>query len=439
MNSYVEKILNEEINKHPEELEFNQALEEVLKTISVIFDNHPEYEEMKILEKLVTPDNIVKFKVDLKRDNGDLETYDGYRVQFNNSVGVYKGGLRFNSHVNESVLKALGFEQTFKNALTGLAMGGAKGGSNFDPKGKSEEEIKRFCESFMQGLANHIGEGKDVPAGDLGVGAREINYLYDAYKKIKNNDEEGFITGKPIEKNGSLVRKEATGYGLVYLLNEIIKIHPISHEIRVIISGSGNVAIYTAEKCKELGMKVVGMSDSKGYIIDENLDLEQIKVIKEQKRGKLSEYSKGIYHEGSIYDAEIKADIAIPCGCQNEIDIKRAQNLVKNGIKIVIEGANMPDENDAIRYYLKNNIVFVPGKAANAGGVSVSFFEMEQNRLKEKWNFEKVDTLLKTTMINIHNQCLEAMKEYKLDSHDYLRAANLASAKIVIDKLIKRQ
>lgn len=439
MNKYVEKILNDEIEKHPNELEFNQALEEVLKTISVIFDKHPEYENMKVLEKLVKPDKLIEFKINLLRDNGNLETYDGYRIQFNNSVGVYKGGLRFNSHVNESILKALGFEQTFKNALTTHPMGGAKGGSNFDPKGKSEEEIKRFCTEFMKGLAEHIGEDKDVPAGDLGVGSREINYLFDAYKDIKKNNELGFITGKPIEKGGSLVRKEATGYGLVYLLQEIIKIHPISSEKRVIISGSGNVAIYTAEKCMNLGLKVVGISDSKGYILDENLDLEQIKVIKEQNRGNLSEYRGGFYQNGSIYDAEINAEIAIPCGCQNEINLERAKKLVKNGVKIVIEGANMPNDNDAIRYYLKNEIVFVPGKAANAGGVSVSFFEMEQNKLREKWDFEKVDTLLKETMISIHNQCLNAMKEYNLKNYDYLRAANIASATTVINKIIKRQ
>lgn len=439
MNTYVEKILNEEINKHPDELEFNQALEEVLKTISIIFDNHPEYEGMRVLEKLVEPDHKINFKVNFKNDQGQEEVYDGYRIQFNNCVGVYKGGLRFNKNVNESILKALGFEQTFKNALTTLPIGGAKGGSNFDPKGKSEEEIKRFCTEFMKHLKDYIGENVDVPAGDLGVGSREVNYLFDAYKQMKQNDELGFITGKPIDKGGSLVRKEASGYGVGYLLEEIIKIHPISDKKRVIVSGAGNVAIYTVEKCQQLGLHVVGISDSKGYILDENLDLEQIKIIKEQKRGNLSEYKGGIYQNGSIFDANIPIDIAIPCACQNEIDLEKAKNLVKNGVKIVIEGANMPNENDAIRYYLKNNVVFVPGKSANAGGVSVSFFEMEQNRLKEKWSFEKVDTLLKDTMISIHNQCLKAMDEYNLERHDYLRAANIASATTVINKLIKRQ
>lgn len=438
MNSYIEEILKKEKEKNPNQKEYIQALEEVLSSISIIFDNHPDYQEKKILEKLVEPDRIIRFKVPLTRDDGTKEEYDGYRVQHNNVVGVYKGGLRFNANVNESILKFLAFEQMFKNALTTLPMGGAKGGSNFNPKDKSEEEIKRFCFEFMKNLAPHIGEGLDVPAGDLGVGAREINYLFDAYKEIKKNEELGFITGKPIEKGGSLARKEATGYGLIYFVEEILKLHPIKKP-RVIVSGSGNVALYAAIKAKELGYKVIGMSDSKGYVIDEDLDIGLIKQTKETNRLSLKEYPKGEYHEGSIYDHEIDVDIVLPCATQNEIDLERAKRLVRNGVKIVAEGANMPNDNEAIKYYKDNKIIFVPGKASNAGGVSVSYLEMEQNRLKEKWTFEEVDNKLKNIMKSIHTQCLDAIKEYNLESFDYVTAANLASATKIINILLKKE
>lgn len=436
MNSYVERILVEAKTKHSGKKEYLQALEEVLASISVIFDLHPEYEEKKVIERLINPDRIIKFKVNLTRDNGTQEEYDGYRVQHNNLLGVYKGGLRFNLHVTESVMQALAFEQMFKNSLTTLPMGGAKGGSNFDPKGKSEEEIKRFCFAFMKELYPYVGKSIDVPAGDIGVGTREINYLFDAYKEYTQSEDLGFISGKPIEKGGSLVRKEATGYGLVYFLKEVLKLHPIKNP-RVIISGSGNVAIYTAEKCLQEGFKVIGMSDSKGYIIDEDLDLDLIKEIKEIKRTSLKEYPKGIYHEGSIYDADLKANIVLPCGTQNEINLERAKRLVNNGVKIVVEGANMPNDNEAIKYYLSNNIIFVPGKASNAGGVSVSFLEMEQNRLKEKWSFEEVDTKLKNIMVSIHEQCLKAMRDYNLSNNNYLSAANIASATRLIDRILE--
>ena len=438
MNSYIEEILKKEKEKNPNQKEYIQALEEVLSSISIIFDNHPDYQEKKILERLVEPDRIIRFKVSLTRDDGTKEEYDGYRVQHNNVVGVYKGGLRFNTNVNESILKFLAFEQMFKNALTTLPMGGAKGGSNFNPKDKSEEEIKRFCFEFMKNLAPHIGEGLDVPAGDLGVGARELNYLFDAYKEIKKNEELGFITGKPIEKGGSLARKEATGYGLIYFVEEILKLHPIKNP-RVIVSGSGNVALYAATKAKELGYKVIGMSDSKGYVIDEDLDIGLIKQTKEINRLSLKEYPKGEYHEGSIYDHEIDVDIVLPCATQNEIDLERAKRLVRNGVKIVAEGANMPNDNEAIKYYKDNKIIFVPGKASNAGGVSVSYLEMEQNRLKEKWTFEEVDNKLKNIMKSIHAQCLDAIKEYNLESFDYVTAANLASATKIINILLKKK
>lgn len=436
MNAYVEKVLTEAKDKYADQKEYLQALEEVLSSISVIFDRHPEYEEKKILEKLIEPDRVISFDVYLANDKAELEKYRGYRVQHSNAVGVYKGGLRFNPSVNESILKFLGFEQTFKNALTGLPMGGAKGGSNFNPKGKSDAEIMRFCYAFMRELAPHIGEDRDVPAGDLGVGAREINYLFDAYQTIKKNDEIGFITGKPTDKGGSLVRKESTGYGLVYFVEEILKEHPINNP-RVIISGSGNVAIYALEKCKELGLKVVGISDSKGYILDENIDIDLIKEIKEVKRASLKEYRKG-YHEGSIYDRDIRADIVLPCATQNEINLNRAKRLVRNGVKIVAEGANMPDDNDAINYYKEKKIIFVPGKAANAGGVSCSFLEMQQNRLKQSWKFEEVDKQLKDIMHNIFEKCKKAMRDYSLQDYDFVSAANIASATIVIDKMLEK-
>ena len=438
MNSYVERVLANAKKEHGEKKEYIQALEEVLATSSVIFDKHSEYEEKKVLERLINPDRIVKFKVSFTRDDGSKEEYDGYRVQHNNLLGVYKGGIRFNSQVNESIMRALAFEQTFKNSLTTLPMGGAKGGSNFDPKGKSEEEIKRFCYAFMKELYPYVGVGNDVPAGDLGVGTREISYFFDAYKEFVDTDELGFISGKPIEKGGSLVRKEATGYGLVYFLEEVLKLHPIDNP-RIIVSGSGNVAIYTAEKCLQNGYKVIGMSDSKGYVIDEDLDIDLIKKIKEVDRGSLKDYPKGEYHEGSIYDTDLKVDVVLPCGTQNEINLERAKRLVNNGLKIVLEGANMPDDNEAIKYYLGNNIVFVPGKASNAGGVSVSFLEMEQNRLKEKWSFEEVDNKLKDIMKAIHKQCIDTMKEYKLKDSNYLAAANIVAVTRVINKIIKEK
>lgn len=435
MNLYIKRVLRKAKMEYACQAEYLQALEEVLLSLSPIFDKHPEYENEHVLEKLIEPNNTIHFDVEYKKDDGTLEKLDGWRIQFNNAVGVYKGGLRFHPSLNESILKGLGFEQIFKNALTTLPIGGAKGGSNFNPKEKSDNEIQRFCYAFMEKLAPYIGEDKDVPAGDIGVGAREINYLYDAYKEIKKNDEKGFITGKPINKGGSLARKEATGYGLVYLLEEIIKNNPIEKP-RVIVSGAGNVAIYTAEKCKQLGYQVVAMSDSKGYIIDEDLDLELIKKIKEEKRASLEEYTKG-YHQGSVYDTDIKVDIVIPCGTQNEINLDRAKRIVNNGVKIVLEGANLPNDNEAINYYKENKIIFVPGKASNAGGVATSFLEMEQNRLNEKWSFDKVDNKLKQIMKDIHKQCIDTMEEYSIPKYDYAKAANIAAANRVIKEMIK--
>ena len=437
MNNYVCRVISEVKEKYPTQKEYIQAVEEVLNSISAIFDKHPEYEKMGILEDLVNPDRIINFKVPFVNSDGVKEVYRGFRVQHNNAVGPYKGGLRFHPSVNESIMKFLAFEQTFKNSLTTLPMGGGKGGSDFNPKGKTDEEIKRFCDAFMKELCKYIGEGVDVPAGDLGVGAREIENLYYAYKKYKTEDEEGFITGKPVPLNGSLGRKEATGYGLVYFLVEVLKRKPIENP-RVIVSGSGNVAMYAAEKCLQLGYKVIGMSDSNGYILDDDLDLEAIKELKEVKRASLKEYPKGTYKEGSIYDEEdLKVDIVLPCATQNEINLERAKRLVRNGVQIVAEGANMPNDNEAITYYKENGIVFVPGKASNAGGVSTSFLEMEQNRLHEKWSYEEVCSKLENIMKDIHKQCIEAIEEYNLDKYDYVSGANLAGASRVINEMIK--
>ena len=436
MNAYVQKVVDDVKREYPWQKEYIQAVEEVLDSISIIFDKHPEYEKMGVLERLVTPDRIISFKVPVEMDDGHVEVYHGYRVQQSNLNGPYKGGLRLNPTVNESIMKFLAFEQVFKNALTTCPMGGGKGGSNFNPKGKSEEEIKRFCYSFMKELHKYIGEGIDVPAGDIGVGAREITHFYNAFKEYDDRkDEEGFITGKPVAMGGSLARTEATGFGLVYFVEEILKRKPIENP-RVVVSGSGNVAIYAAKKCQQLGWKVVGMSDSKGYILDEDLDVEEVRVLKEEKRTSLKEYSKGEYHEGSIYDTDLDVDIALPCATQNEINLERAKRLVKNGVKVVAEGANMPDDNEAIKYYKENGVIFAPGKAANAGGVATSYLEMEQNAAKVKWSFEEVDGKLNNIMKAVHKQCLDAINEYGLDEFDYVASANIAGATIVINEMI---
>ena len=437
MNAYLERVVNDLKKKYPNQPEYLQAVEEVMGSISIIFDKHPEYEKMAIAERLVNPDRIVHFKVPVRMDDGRVDVYDGWRIQQNNYVGPYKGGLRLNPSVNEGILKFLAFEQVFKNALTTCPMGGGKGGSNFDPKGKSEEEVKRFCYAFMKELHKYIGEGVDVPAGDIGTGAREITHFFNAFREYDDRkDELGFITGKPIPMGGSLVRTEATGYGLVYLVEEILKRKPINNP-KVVVSGSGNVAIYCAKKCQQLGWKVVGMSDSKGYILDDNLDVEQVRVIKEEKRGSLADYKGGEYHTGSIYDVDLNVDIALPCATQNEINLERAKRLVKGGVKIVAEGANMPDNNEAIAYYKETGVIFAPGKAANAGGVATSYLEMEQNAKKEKWTFEEVDAKLQGIMQAIHKQCLDATHEYNLDEFDYVGGANIAGATKVINLMVK--
>ncbi len=439
--NYCERI-EEEVKKKDSDMPvFLQALHEVLGSTQMIFDKHPEYEKMGILERLIEPDRIIQFKVPWVDDHGVTHVNRGFRVQYNHVLGPYKGGLRFHPSVNMDTLRFLGFEQVFKNALTTLPMGGAKGGSDFDPKGKSDMEVMRFCQSFMLELNRYIGPDEDVPAGDMGVGGREIGYLYGMYLRIRNCAERGVLTGKGIGYGGSLARKEATGYGLIYFLNEMLEAQHIAREgKRVLVSGSGNVAIYAAEKAMQCGMKVIGMSDSKGYILDEELDLEAVKEIKENRRGSLKEYptlcGHGLYKEGSVYDVDVKCDIALPCGTQNEINGERAKRLIKNGVIAVAEGANMPDDNEAIEEYLKNGILFAPGKAANAGGVATSGLEMSQNSLRLSWSFEEVDQRLHDIMVSIHKQCQKAMDEYGLDRKNYVAAANIAGMQKVIDAMI---
>ncbi|MBQ6654633.1 MAG: NADP-specific glutamate dehydrogenase [Erysipelotrichaceae bacterium] len=438
-SSYIERILHQiEIND-PEQPEFIQAVTEVLTSLQAVIEAHPEYEKQAILERLIEPERTIIFKVPVEMDDHHVEVYRGFRIQHSSALGPYKGGIRFNPNVNLSVMKFLAFEQTFKNALTGLPLGGGKGGSNFDPKGKSEGEIRRFCESFMTELYRHIGPEKDVPAGDMGVGGREIGYLYGTYHRLLAESRLGAITGKGVGYGGSLARKEATGYGLVYFVSEVLKNHPIDKP-RAVISGSGNVAIYACQKARELGWKVIGMSDSKGYILDEDLDLETVRKIKEEMRVSLEKYPEmaghGIYGTGSIYDTDFKADIVMPCACQNEIDLRRAKHLKESGVQIVAEGANMPDSNEAIAFYKENGVIFVPGKASNAGGVATSGLEMSQNGQHLGWSFEEVDNRLHHIMISIHQQCRDACRKYGLPEDDYVSGANIAGFTRVVEAMI---
>lgn len=439
--NYVDRIIASYQEKDEMMPEFIQALKEVLNSTRIIFDAHPEYEKMGVLERLCEPERVIMFRVPWVDDNGQVHVNRGYRVQFNGALGPYKGGLRFHPSVNLSILKFLGFEQVFKNALTTLPIGGGKGGSDFDPKGKSDNEIMRFCQSFMSELYRHIGADVDVPAGDMGVGAREIGYMFGQYRKLANMNTAGVITGKGVRYGGSLCRTQATGYGLIYFVLEMLKeVNKDPKDLRTVISGSGNVAIYACEKAQEYGMKVVAMSDSKGYILDEDLDLAVIKEIKEVERGSLSTYVEkcghGTYHEGSIYDCDIACDVVLPCATQNEINLERAKRIVRNGCWLVAEGANMPDDNEAIAYYLENKILFAPGKAANAGGVATSALEMSQNSMRYSWSFEEVDEKLHNIMISIHKQCREMIEEYNLETHNYVAGANIAGMSKVIDAML---
>ena len=427
--AYVEQVLENLIAQNPGEKEFHQAATEVLTTLAPVIEKNPEYQKVSLLERLVEPERQFKFRVPWVDDNGKVHVNRGYRVQFNSAIGPYKGGLRFHPSVNLGIIKFLGFEQIFKNSLTGLPIGGGKGGSDFDPKGKSDREVMAFCQSFMTELSKYIGADTDVPAGDIGVGAREIGFMYGQYKRITGLYE-GVLTGKGLTYGGSLARTEATGYGLVYLMAELLKQNGNSIEGKtIVVSGSGNVAIYATEKAQQLGGKVVAMSDSNGYIYDaDGIDLAIVKEIKEVKRGRIKEYvdykKTAQYTEGKgIWN--IPCDIALPCATQNELDEEDAKTLVKNGCIAVGEGANMPSTIEATNVFQANNVLFAPGKAANAGGVATSALEMSQNSMRLSWTFEEVDQKLQGIMVNIFNHISEAAKAYGMDKN-YVAGANIA-------------
>lgn len=426
--------------RNPHETEFLQAVEELFSTLEPVFEAHPEYIEENILARIVEPERIISFRVPWTDKYGNVQVNRGYRVQFNSAVGPYKGGLRFHPTVNQSILKFLGFEQIFKNVLTGLPIGGGKGGSDFDPKGKTDAEIIRFCQSFMTELQKHIGPSLDVPAGDIGVGGREIGYMYGQYKRLRQFDA-GVLTGKPLGFGGSLIRPEATGYGLVYFTDNMLAANGKSFKDQtVLISGSGNVAQYAVQKATELGAKVISVSDSNGYIIDETgIDFDLLVDIKEKRRARLTEYATekatAKYFEGSVWNYDGKADIALPCATQNEINGEQAAALVKNGVYCVAEGANMPSDLDAIKVYKENGVLYGLAKAANAGGVAVSALEMSQNSLRLSWTREEVDGRLKDIMANIFNTAKETAEKYDLGT-DYLAGANIAAFEQIADSMI---
>ncbi len=437
--SYVQRVIDQVKEKNAEQPEFIQAVTEVLTSLEPVINAHPEYEAASLLERLVEPERIIMFRVPWVDDNGKVQVNRGFRVQFNSCIGPYKGGLRLHPSVNLGIIKFLGFEQIFKNSLTTLPMGGGKGGCDFDPKGKSDGEVMRFCQSFMTELYRHIGADTDVPAGDIGTGAREIGFMFGQYKRLKNVWE-GVLTGKGLSYGGSLARTEATGYGLVYFVQEYLNCHYDSFEGKTVaVSGSGNVAIYATEKAQQLGAKVVTLSDSTGWIYDPaGIDVALVKQIKEVERGRISEYAKrreGVeYHDGrGVWS--VKVDIALPCATQNELLIDDAKQLVANGAKIVAEGANMPTTMDATDYLMENGVVFMPGKAANAGGVATSGLEMSQNSERLSWTFEEVDEKLHGIMKNIYHAADDAAKEYGVEGN-YVMGANIAGFKKLADAMM---
>ncbi|MGC8579601.1 MAG: NADP-specific glutamate dehydrogenase [bacterium] len=429
-NEIIDSVYQEVIRRNPGEEEFHQAVREVLASLPPVLVKHPEFAENKILERLCEPERQIIFRVPWQDDKGTININRGFRVEFNSALGPYKGGLRFHPSVSLSVVKFLGFEQIFKNALTGLPLGGGKGGSDFDPKGKSENEIMRFCQSFMTELYRYLGEYTDVPAGDIGVGTREINYLFGQYKRITNKYESPTLTGKGLHTTGSLVRTEATGYGLVYFLDKMLQTKKISLDgLTCIVSGSGNVAIFAIEKLHHLGAKVIACSDSSGYVYDKNgIDLDTLKEIKLNHRGRISDYinyKKDAYFKehGNIW--EIPCKVALPCATQNEINGKDAQMLVKNGCVAVAEGANMPSTPEAIKVFKESNVLFGPGKAANAGGVATSALEMQQNASRDSWSFKYTNNRLKEIMESIHDVCYSTAEEFGIKG-DYVQGANIA-------------
>ena len=437
--TYTERVLQQLIARNPGEPEFHQATQEVLQSLELVVEKRPEIEKSGLLERLVEPERQIIFRVPWVDDNGNVQVNRGFRVQFNSAIGPYKGGLRLHPSVNLGVIKFLGFEQVFKNSLTGLPIGGGKGGSDFDPKGKSDREVMAFCQSFMTELYRHIGADTDVPAGDIGVGAREIGYLYGQYKRITGLYE-GVLTGKGLTYGGSLARKEATGYGLLYFTEEMLKTNGIQLAGKTVaVSGAGNVAIYAAEKATELGAKVVTMSDSTGWIYDaEGIDLAAIKEIKEVNRQRLTEYKKyrpnSEYHEGKGVWS-VKVDIALPCATQNELHLDDAKALVANGVIAVAEGANMPTTLEATKYLQEHGVLFAPGKASNAGGVATSALEMSQNSMRLSWTFEEVDARLKDIMVGIFHNAADAAAKYGF-ANNYVVGANIAGFTKVADAML---
>ena len=439
--TYVERVLDDLKTRNPGEKEFHQAATEILLTLEPVINAHPEYEKAALLERFTEPERTILFRVPWVDDNGNVHVNKGYRVQFNSAIGPYKGGLRFHPSVNLSVIKFLGLEQILKNSLTGLPIGGGKGGSDFDPKGKSDREIMAFCQSFMTELFRHIGADTDVPAGDIGVGAREVGYLFGQYKRIRD-EHVGVLTGRGLSYGGSLIRKEATGYGLIYMTAEAMKQRGDSFEGKVtVISGSGNVAIYACEKAQQLGAKVVAMYDSNGYIYDPNgIQLDVIKQIKEVERARIKVYADRVkgskYVEGCKGIWTIPCDVALPCATQNEIDAESAAALVKNGVKYVGEGANMPSTLEAIATFQKaDGVVFLPAKAANAGGVATSALEMAQSSGRLFWAAEEVDAKLKTIMVNIYHNIDNAAKKYGFEGN-YVMGANIAGFEKVAEAMM---
>ena len=439
-SEYLEKVYKNLEKRNPGQKEFLQAVSEVFTSLEPVVAKHPEIEQNAIMERITEPERFVQFRVAWVDDSGKVQVNRGYRAQFNSAIGPYKGGLRFHPSVNESVIKFLGFEQIFKNSLTGLPMGGAKGGSDFDPHGKSDMEIMRFCQSFMTELCRHIGPDTDVPAGDIGVGGREVGYLFGQYKRIRN-EFTGTLTGKGLSFGGSLARSEATGYGLCYFTKEVLaSIGETFSGKRVLISGSGNVAVYACKKAVELGAKVVGMSNSGGYITDDSgIDPKVVEEIY-LRHGRIEEYTKSVSTAKFVEGPrnmwfDLKADVVLPCATQNEIDEEAARAIVKNGAKVVCEGANMPDTPEAIHIYKESGVLYAPGKASNAGGVAVSGLEMSQNSARLGWSFEKVDSMLEEIMKSIYKSCVKAAEEYGF-GYDLEAGANIAGFGKVCDAML---
>lgn len=440
VENYIKNLKEKITNRDPDQSEFQEAVFTVLDSLKPVLKKHPEYIKANILGLMVEPERVIQFRIPWQDDTGNFQVNRGFRVQFNSAIGPYKGGLRFHPSVNLSIIKFLGFEQILKNSLTGLPIGGGKGGSDFDPKGKSDSEIMRFCQSFMTELQKHMGPDLDVPAGDIGVGGREIGYLYGQYKRL-NGSQNGILTGKGLQYGGSLARTEATGFGLIYYLDALIKDQNDTLKDKIVkISGAGNVAIYALQKAQENGAKVVTVSDSNGYVYDPNgIDLATVKQIKEVERGRIKEYAEKIksaqYFEGSVWDQDIEYDIALPCATQNEIDEKEAQMIVKDGVKYVAEGANMPSDTGAIKVYKDNKVIYGPAKAANAGGVAVSALEMSQNSERLSWSFEDVDKQLQSIMKDIYEKTAAADKEYDLGK-DFQAGANIAGFEKVAQAML---